>query len=352
MPVVTTFRSTVSPAQPRKPWNNFKFLVDPVSGAPVGIDNPNATGADGMWAPVEVTSAQISSPPAAMLADINSVFRLNVAPYTRFVSTGSALVTGLDGSAFLPLATGGTVAGPVTFNGGLTINNDPTTPVYINSTVTDPLAETIPTQFQTILNINSNNAQDILNFTARMHIKTNGGGTVFSSQHTPAVYGETSAIDTVAGGTVVWAAGVQGVSGNNGVGTVTNACDFLGHPVVNASTGTVTNHYIIYGPSGVPGKAVNEYGFYMPAPSGIGTATPVGWLEVRTPDSLSTTRVTRFRNSGGSILDIMGDSKIGWFGVAPVVRQTVSGAWAGNTAGKALCVALAAYGFIIDSTTA
>ena len=269
-----------------------------------------------------------------------------------------ALDTALGGPGPFLKLTGGTLSGPITvgglttLNGGLQITNDPTEPIRIDTTVTDPLVETIPNQVQTILNINSNNAQDILNFTARMHIKTNGGGTVFSSQHTPAVYGETSAIDTVAGGTVVWCAGVQGVSGNNGVGTVTNACDFLGHPTTNTAGGVVTNHYIMYGPSSVPGKAVNEYGFSMPAPSGIGTATPVAWLEIRAPDSLATTRVTRFRNSGGSLMDIMGDAKIGMFGVAPVARQTVSGARSLPEGALAnLLTALAAYGWIVNSTT-
>jgi hypothetical protein len=44
---------------------------------------------------------------------------------------------------------------------------------------------------------------------------------------------------------------------------------------------------------------------------------------------------------------------LGVFGVvAPSSRPTVNGAWAGNTAGKALCVALAATGLIIDGTSA
>lgn len=43
---------------------------------------------------------------------------------------------------------------------------------------------------------------------------------------------------------------------------------------------------------------------------------------------------------------------IGFNNTAPIVRPTVSGAWAGNTAGKALCTALASYGLITDSTTA
>jgi hypothetical protein len=274
-------------------------------------------------------------------------------PITGGTMTGPLILSGdpinLLGAATKQYAdgklsrTGGTVTGTLTINGV----------VAINSVMKDPTVETIANTTVTILTLTGNNAQDSLNHVFRMHTDTGGNGHVFSSQHSPAVYGETSAIDTVPGGVLTWAPGVMGVSGNNGVGNVVNACDFMGHPTVNAvAGGTVTNHYIIYGPSSPPGRAQNEYGFSMPAPSGIGTGTPVAWIEVRTPDSLSTTRIARFRNSGGSLLDIMGDSKIGWFGVAPVVRQTVAGAWAGNAAGKALCVALAAYGFIIDTTTA
>jgi hypothetical protein len=40
------------------------------------------------------------------------------------------------------------------------------------------------------------------------------------------------------------------------------------------------------------------------------------------------------------------------FGVTPIAKPTVAGAWAGNTAGKALSTALAAMGLITDSTTA
>jgi hypothetical protein len=43
---------------------------------------------------------------------------------------------------------------------------------------------------------------------------------------------------------------------------------------------------------------------------------------------------------------------LGFFGTTAQTKQTVSGAWAGNAAGKALCTALAAYGLIVDSTTA
>jgi hypothetical protein len=40
------------------------------------------------------------------------------------------------------------------------------------------------------------------------------------------------------------------------------------------------------------------------------------------------------------------------FNTAPIAKPNVTGAWAGNTAGKALSTALAALGLITDSTTA
>lgn len=61
-----------------------------------------------------------------------------------------------------------------------------------------------------------------------------------------------------------------------------------------------------------------------------------------------------YRNSGlitvQNGLMVSGDS--GFNGTPPIAKPTVTGAWAGNTAGKALSVALAAYGLITDDTTA
>src|ERR1700749_2092544 len=89
--MTASFRSTVSPPQVRRIPETVT-LVDPVTGAPVGIQNPNANGFDGLWSPVDLTAAQIAAPTAAMIADINSTYRLNVAPYTRYQSDGTRLV--------------------------------------------------------------------------------------------------------------------------------------------------------------------------------------------------------------------------------------------------------------------
>ena len=117
-----TFQSTITPVQVRVEWNNIKYLVDATTGAPVGIQNPNANGADGMWTPIEVSAEQARRPDAYLKADINSTYRLNVPPYTRYISTGSSIVEiatapvggGGGGTPVpgLPLS-GGTLTGPL-----------------------------------------------------------------------------------------------------------------------------------------------------------------------------------------------------------------------------------------------
>ena len=87
-----SFKSTVSPPQPRSISAYDKWLVDPTTGSPVGVQNPQGAGREAYFAPVELTAAQIASPTADMLADTNATYRLNVAPYTRYMSDGTALV--------------------------------------------------------------------------------------------------------------------------------------------------------------------------------------------------------------------------------------------------------------------
>jgi hypothetical protein len=107
MSIFRTFRSTVTPFLRRQWPNNLGLLVDPITGAPCGIESPNANGADGVWTPTDLTAAQIASPSAAMLADLNATYRLNVAPYTRYQSTGTMLVT-LGATDVLPFGQDGT----------------------------------------------------------------------------------------------------------------------------------------------------------------------------------------------------------------------------------------------------
>jgi len=89
--IFKTFRSTVSPWEPRSWAPYIRLLVDNNTGAPVGIENFNANGADAIFTPVDLSAAQIAAPTAAMVADLNATYRLNVAPYTRYQSNGTSL---------------------------------------------------------------------------------------------------------------------------------------------------------------------------------------------------------------------------------------------------------------------
>lgn len=72
--------------------NSYKVIVDDRTGAPIGLVSQNANGPEGIWAPTPLSQDQITSPTAAMLADINATFQLNEAPYTRYYSDGDSLV--------------------------------------------------------------------------------------------------------------------------------------------------------------------------------------------------------------------------------------------------------------------
>lgn len=103
--IFKSFRSTVTPFLPTAWLPSLRLLVDPGTGAPVGIQSQNANGPDGIWTPVDLTAAQIASPTAAMLADLNATYRLNESPYTRYFSDGTQLVAigdepAADGSTF------------------------------------------------------------------------------------------------------------------------------------------------------------------------------------------------------------------------------------------------------------
>ena len=66
--IFKSFRSTITPFLPRNWFAAVQLLVDPTTGAPVGIQNFNDAGPDGIWTPVDVTAAQLEAPTAAMLA--------------------------------------------------------------------------------------------------------------------------------------------------------------------------------------------------------------------------------------------------------------------------------------------
>lgn len=91
LPIFAAFRSTVTNFLDRVINSQDRWLVHPVTGAVVGVKNPNANGADARFTPVDLTADQIASPTDLMLADLDATYRLNVSPYTRYQSDGSAL---------------------------------------------------------------------------------------------------------------------------------------------------------------------------------------------------------------------------------------------------------------------
>lgn len=53
------------------------------------LDQPAAAGS---YTPISITAGEQAAPTAAQLANIWATYQLNVAPYTRYRSDGSALV--------------------------------------------------------------------------------------------------------------------------------------------------------------------------------------------------------------------------------------------------------------------
>ena len=90
--MAASYKSTVSPPNQWQIEPSDRWLVDPKTGAPVGIANRRGTGEDGQFYPVEVTAAQIANPSAAMIADVKATYCLNEAPYSRYMSDGVSLV--------------------------------------------------------------------------------------------------------------------------------------------------------------------------------------------------------------------------------------------------------------------
>lgn len=90
--MTASFRSTVNPPNVWRVEPADQWLVDPNTGAVVGVANRRGTGEDGQFYPVDLTAAQIANPTAEMIADTQATYRLNVAPYSRYMSDGFSLV--------------------------------------------------------------------------------------------------------------------------------------------------------------------------------------------------------------------------------------------------------------------
>ena len=85
-------------------WRDtYKVIVHDQTGAPIGLTSQNANGPQGIWAPTPLSAAQISSPTPAMIADLNATFQRNAAPYDRWRSDGTTLVSmDSEGGTFIP----------------------------------------------------------------------------------------------------------------------------------------------------------------------------------------------------------------------------------------------------------
>lgn len=90
--IFQAFRSTITPFVERYMRSTDRWLADPTTGAIIGVESPVAAGPHARFTPVDVTAAQVLNPPAAMVADLDATFRLNVPPYTRYYSDGAELV--------------------------------------------------------------------------------------------------------------------------------------------------------------------------------------------------------------------------------------------------------------------
>ena len=88
-----------------------------------------------------------------------------------------------------------------------------------------------------------------------------------------------------------------------------------------------------------------------PPPANPVTLTPRDRLYIFAPATI-TANLTWDTSRTSLAVQSLSGGKLGFFGATPVVKPAVTGAWAGNTAGKALSTALAAFGLIVDSTTA
>ena len=79
-----SFQSVISPLLPQNWVTPIRLLVDAVSGTPYGIQNPRTGAPDGIWGLRDISVNDLASPSAAMIADIDATYRVNVAPYSRY----------------------------------------------------------------------------------------------------------------------------------------------------------------------------------------------------------------------------------------------------------------------------
>ena len=84
--------STSEPTNQEFVSKSHEWLVDAQNNDLVGVRNYHGTGNDLRPLPIALTAAQIAAPSADMLAATKYTYALNVAPFTRYHSTGTALI--------------------------------------------------------------------------------------------------------------------------------------------------------------------------------------------------------------------------------------------------------------------
>lgn len=103
LPDFKTFLPAVSRWISTRWRQEYRLIVDNATGVPVGIQNQNANGADGIWGLTPLSAEEIASPTAEMLADLAATYQLNEAPYDRYYSDGDSLVPFTDsGNIVIP----------------------------------------------------------------------------------------------------------------------------------------------------------------------------------------------------------------------------------------------------------
>lgn len=105
LPIFQSFYPTVVKWVSSAWRDSYRVITDNNTGAPIGLVSQNANGPQGIWAPTPLSTDQILSPSAAMLADLNATYQLNEAPYSRYRSDGTQLVP-LDGESGIVIPPG------------------------------------------------------------------------------------------------------------------------------------------------------------------------------------------------------------------------------------------------------
>lgn len=312
VPPFPSFQSTVNPFIPRDWVWGQKVLVDSQTGAPTGLQNFNGNGANGIWVPIDLTAGQIASPSAAMIADLNANYRLNVAPYTRYRSNGTTLVEVASGDISGNLTVAGTlsVEGASTFSGAVRLDGVMSSAGMLKlqgAARTDPAERTNAMTTTSSIVLTANNNQDSQSILAQLTVFPDGHN--LTSGHNAGLWGIGNVGVPSAGGVITTLAGVGSHFFNTAAATVTNGLGFFMRTPGILVGGTTTNIYALYQePFTDDGTTcTNAYGFTVAFKSGIGTLTPAYGLDEATGLGIRTS--SYFVGSVGNALTAVGTNR-------------------------------------------